>query len=154
MFRGDEIFFLIIFLFFRSWSFEVEAKSGVEIRYSTRNGGIACKFGGKWKMEHLNIRFPLPTLLYAGHSVTLIIFFWHTFFVIYLHFTIFFLPGLVLYKANLSHNYTRNEIISFIHSLFIWHGLVASRSKYIYTIIIVHIKWFWFTRIQFKIYNN
>ena len=31
-------------------------------------------FGGKWGMECLNTRFPLPTLLCAGYSVRLILY--------------------------------------------------------------------------------
>ena len=31
-------------------------------------------FGGKWRAECLNIRFPLPSLLCAGYSVKLILF--------------------------------------------------------------------------------
>ena len=50
----------------------VEIKRGVEFCHSTRNASrIRQKVG---RTECLNIRFPLPTLLYEGYSVKLIFF--------------------------------------------------------------------------------
>ena len=54
-----------IFKFLRSG---VEVKRGVEFCHLTRTP----EFGRKWGTECLNTRFPLPTLLCAGHSVKLI----------------------------------------------------------------------------------
>ena len=37
---------------------------------------MPLKFGGKWRTKCLNTRIPLPTLLWAGYSVTLYYFFY------------------------------------------------------------------------------
>ena len=64
--RGDEIFIYIYFFIYSLRCREENAALSSATQYA-----IPAEIGGKWGMECLNTRFPLPTMLCAGYSMKL-----------------------------------------------------------------------------------
>ena len=52
--------------------FALVSRLSAALSYATQHA-MPPEFGRKWGTEYLNTRFPLPTLLYAGYSVKLIL---------------------------------------------------------------------------------